>query len=83
MNYGIVEYPIKSNILTGTATLSTNIPAVCSGVSINFIQTQHFGVNVFDSNRLENPAQLQSVQYIMNDKTNSLITHKLEDQTEI
>tara|TARA_R110000744_G_scaffold30823_2_gene72803 strand:- start:1920 stop:3056 length:1137 start_codon:yes stop_codon:yes gene_type:complete len=78
-----VEYPIKSNILTGTATLSTNIPAVCSGVSINFIQTQHFGVNVFDSNRLENPAQLQSVQYIMNDKTNSLITHKLEDQTEI
>lgn len=78
-----VEYPIKSNILTGTATLSTNVPAVCSGVSINFIQTQHFGVNVFDSLRLENPAQLQSVQYIMNDKTNSLITYKITDQTEM
>ena len=78
-----IEYPIKSNILTGTATLSTNVPAVCSGVSMNFIQTQHFGVNVFDSNRLENPAQLQSVQFIMNDKTNSLVTYKIEDQTEM
>lgn len=78
-----IEYPIKSNILTGTATLSTNVPAVCSGVSMNFIQTQHYGVNVFDSNRLENPAQLQSVQFIMNDKTNSLVTYKIEDQTEM
>ena len=78
-----IEYPIKSNILTGVATLSTNVPAVCSGVSMNFIQTGHYGVNVFDSNRLENPAQLQSVQFMMNDKTNSLITYKLEDQTEM
>ena len=78
-----LEYPIKTNILTGTATLSTNVPAVCSGVSMNFIQTQHVGAQVFDSNRMENPAQLQSIHFMMNDKTNSLVTYKLEDTTEI
>ena len=78
-----VEYPIKSNILSGTATLSTNVPAICQGVSTNFILTDHEGVQVFDSYKLENPTQLQSVAYIMNDKPNSLITYQLTDQTEI
>ena len=50
---------------------------------MNFIQTNHVGVNVFDSNRLENPTQLQSIDFIMNDKTNSLITYKITDQTEM
>lgn len=79
----LVEYPIKSNILSGTATLSTNIPAICQGVSMNFILTDHESVQVFDSLRLENPTQLQSVSYIMNDKTNSLVTYELTDFTEI
>jgi hypothetical protein len=79
----LIEYPIKSNILSGTATLSTNVPAVCQGVSMNFILTNHESVPVFDSYRLENPSQLQSVSYIMNDKTNSLITYELTDFTEI
>lgn len=78
-----IEYPISSNILTGSATLSTNVAAVCSGVTTNFISTHHSGVNVFDSNALENPYQLQSVHFIMNDKTNSLVTYKIEDQTEM
>ena len=78
-----IEYPISSNILTGSATLSTNVAAVCSGVSTNFISTHHSGVNVFDSNAMENPYQLQSVHFIMNDKTNSLVTYKIEDQTEM
>ena len=79
----LIEYPIKSNILSGTATLSTNVPAVCQGVSTNFILTNHESVQVFDSYRLENPTQLQSVSYIMNDKTNSLVTYELTDFTEI
>ena len=79
----LIEYPIKSNILSGTATLSTNVPAVCQGVSMNFILTNHESVQVFDSYKLENPTQLQSVSYIMNDKTNSLITYQLTDFTEI
>ena len=78
-----IEYPIKSNILSGTATLSTNVPAVCQGVSMNFILSTHEGVQVFDSTGLENPTQLQSVSYIMNSKTNSLITYQLTDFTEI
>tara|TARA_R110001606_G_scaffold159917_2_gene303842 strand:- start:626 stop:1765 length:1140 start_codon:yes stop_codon:yes gene_type:complete len=78
-----IEYPISSNILTGSATLSTNVAAVCSGVSTNFVATHHSGVNVFDSNAMENPYQLQSIHFIMNDKTNSLVTYKITDQTEM
>ena len=78
-----VEYGIKSNILSGTASLSANVPAVCEGVTMSFIQTQHDSVPVFDSYRLEALQQLVSMQYIMNDKTNSLITYELTDTTEI
>tara|TARA_R110002167_G_scaffold150649_2_gene344419 strand:+ start:1431 stop:2555 length:1125 start_codon:yes stop_codon:yes gene_type:complete len=78
-----VEYNVKSNILSGTASLSANIPAVCEGVTMSFIQTQHDSVPVFDSYRLEQLQQLSSMAYIMNDKTNSLITYNLTDTTEI
>ena len=78
-----IEYNVKSNILSGTASLSANVPAICSGVSINFIQSGHSSVPVFDSYRLENPTQLNSVQYMVNDKTNSLTTYTLTDRTEI
>tara|TARA_R100000541_G_scaffold57207_1_gene67138 strand:+ start:1017 stop:2147 length:1131 start_codon:yes stop_codon:yes gene_type:complete len=78
-----VEYGVKSNILSGTASLSANIPAVCEGVTINFIQTQHDSVPVYDSYALETLQQLESMAFIMNDKTNSLITYNLTDTTEI
>jgi hypothetical protein len=78
-----VEYNVKSNILSGTASLSANVPAVCEGVTMSFIQTQHDSVPVFDSYRLEQLQQLSSMAYIMNDKTNSLITYNLTDTTEI
>jgi len=78
-----IEYGIKSNILSGTASLSANIPAVCQGVTMNFIQTQHDSVPVFDSYALEALQQLESMAFIMNDKTNSLITYNLTDTTEI
>ena len=78
-----IEHNVKSTILSGTATLSANVPAVCSGVSMNFIQTQHDSVQVFDSNRLENPTQLDKISFLINDKSNQLTTYNLTDQTEI
>ena len=36
-----VVYNVKSNILSGTASISANIPAVCDSVAISFIQDQH------------------------------------------
>ena len=78
-----VVYNVKSNILSNTASISANVPAVCDSVAINFIQNQHENVPVYDSYKNESVEGLEEVQFIMNDQTNSLVTYQLTDQTEI
>lgn len=79
---GIVN-SFKSNILSGAATISTNVDAIADSVSMNFIQNQHEAVNVFNSNKLENIPGLLQVEYLFNSQTNSLITFPITDQTEM
>tara|TARA_R110002167_G_scaffold209311_3_gene413225 strand:- start:17 stop:1144 length:1128 start_codon:yes stop_codon:yes gene_type:complete len=78
-----VVYNIKSNILSGTASISANVPAVCDSVAISFIQDQHDSVPVYNSYKLENVQGLEEVQYLFNDSTNSLIAYVIRDQTEM
>lgn len=78
-----VVYNIKSNILSGTASISANVPAVCDSVAISFIQDQHDSVPVYNSYKLENLQGLEEVQYLFNDSTNSLIAYVIRDQTEM
>ena len=79
---GIV-YNVKSNILSGTASISANIPAVCDAMACSFIQDQHDSVPVYNSYKLENVQGLQEVQYLFNDSTNSLIAYVIRDQQEM
>ena len=79
---GIV-YNVKSNILSGTASISANVPAVCDSVAISFVQDQHDSVPVFNSYKLENVQGLEEVQYMFNDSTNSLISYVIKDQQEM
>ena len=78
-----VVYNIKSNILSGTASISANVPAVCDSVAISFIQDQHDSVPVYNSYKLENVQGLEEVQYLFNDSTNSLIAYVIRDQQEM
>jgi len=82
INMGVV-YNIKSNILSTTASISANVPAVCDSVAMSFIPNSHENVPLYDSNKLENIEGLVEVQYIFNDQTNSLITYNLTDRTEM
>tara|TARA_R110000822_G_scaffold141034_1_gene278776 strand:- start:3054 stop:4178 length:1125 start_codon:yes stop_codon:yes gene_type:complete len=82
VNMGVI-YSVKSNILSGTASISANVPAVCESVAINFIQNQHENVQVYDNYKNESVQGLEELQFIMNDQTNSLVTYQLTDQTEI
>jgi len=74
---------VKSNLLSGTGTISVNVPAVCSGVSMSFIDTAREGAVKHNSYALEAPQQIKEVQYLFNDATNSLITYVLSDHTEM
>lgn len=82
-NMGIVQN-VKSNMLSGTTTISVNAPIVAQSVAMNFIPVAHDSVNVFNSYKLENIKGFNEVQFQMNESTsNSLITYVLSDQTEI
>lgn len=82
VNMGVV-YNVKSNILSGTASISANVPAVCSAVAINFIEALHDSVPVYDSYKCENIDAVTEVQYLFNDSTNSLVAYRITDQQEM
>lgn len=74
---------VKSNLLSGTGTISVNVPAVCSGVSMSFIDTAREGAVNHNSYALEQPQGISEVQYLFNDATNSLVTYTIRDRTEM
>ncbi len=74
---------VKSNLLSGSGTISVNVPAVCSGVSMSFIDTAREGAIVHNSYALETPQGLTEVQYLFNDATNSLVTYVIQDRSEM
>ena len=76
-------YNIKSNILSGSASISANVPAMCSSVVMSFCDTRHENSIVDNALALEEPQALTEVQYLFNDQTNSLITYVLSDRTEM
>lgn len=76
-------YNIKSNILSGAASISANVPALCSSVVMSFCDTAVENQLNENSLGLEEPQALTEVQYLFNDQTNSLITYVLEDRTEM
>ncbi len=76
-------YNIKSNILSGAASISANVPALCSSVVMSFCDTAVENQLNENSLALEEPQALTEVQYLFNDQTNSLITYVLEDRTEM
>ena len=78
-----VTYNIKSNVLSGAATVSANVPALVSGVSISLIDTYEDSRLTYDSYALQRPLNIQEVQYLFNDQTNSLITYSITDQSEM
>mgnify|MGYP003146278724 FL=1 len=78
-----IIYNIKSNILSGTASVAANIPAMCSGVSMSFIDTAREATIKHNSYALEPIQGISEVQYIMNDQTNSLTTTVISDRTEM
>lgn len=74
---------VKSNLLSGSGTISVNVPAVCSGVSMSFIDTAREGAIVHNSYALETPQGITEVQYLFNDATNSLVTYVIQDRSEM
>ena len=76
-------YNIKSNILSGAASISANVPAMCSSVVMSFCDTRVENSLKDNALALEEPQALTEVQYLFNDQTNSLVTYVIDDRTEM
>ncbi len=77
-------YNVKSNMLSGSSSISTNINAPVYAMVATFIQVQHNSVNVFNSLALEDINQLSEVQMLFNESvSNSLVAYNITDQTEM
>ena len=76
-------YNIKSSVLSGAASISANVPAMCSSVVMSFCDTRHENSLADNALALEAPQALTEVSYEFNNQTNSLITYNITDQTEM
>ncbi len=76
-------YNVKSTILSGTANISAQVPAVCDAVSCSFQYQNRENVNVFSNTQCETVQNIRRVQFLFNDSTNKYITYEMDDQNEM
>jgi hypothetical protein len=74
---------VKSNVLSGNANISANVNAVCNAVSISFLDQNQENVSVWNTHNLSDIKGWTETQYIMNSATNSLVTYRITDRTEL
>jgi len=76
-------YNVKSTVLSGTANISAQVPAVCDAVSCSFQYQNRENVNVFSNTACETVQNIRRVQFLFNDSTNKYITYEMDDQNEM
>ena len=76
-------YNIKSTILSGSANIQAQVPAMCDAMSASFQSQDRENVNIFsnfDCNQVEG---IRQVEFLFNDATNKYVTYSINDQNEM
>ena len=76
-------YNVKSTILSGSANVSAQVPAVCDAVSVSFQSQNRENQNVVNNYQCETVQGIKRVQFLFNDSTNKYITYEMNDQQEM
>tara|TARA_R110002167_G_scaffold85579_4_gene232001 strand:+ start:2458 stop:3579 length:1122 start_codon:yes stop_codon:yes gene_type:complete len=76
-------YNVKSTILSGSANVSAQVPAVCDAVSCSFQRQNRENQNVFNNYQLETVENIRRVQFLFNDSTNKYVSYVINDQNEM
>lgn len=74
---------IKSTISSNFANVSSNVPAVCSGVSVCFMRTNRENNQVYDNYNLERLQDFQSIQYLFNSSNNQYVSYIIDTREEM
>lgn len=90
----VPEGPVAKNILRKKVTFSqsvqnnftsiaSKVPAVCSGVSISFIEQSRVGEAVDNNDQQMQLPDVTSLQFLFNDSENRYITYEIKDNVEM
>lgn len=76
-------YNVKNTILSGSANISAQVPAICDSVSCSFQRQNRENTNVFNNYQLETVEGIRRVQFLFNDSTNKYVSYVMNDQNEM
>ena len=72
-------YNVKSTILSGSANISAQVPAICDAVSCSFQRQIDENVNVVGNYDLNMVQGIRRLQFEFNDSTNKYVTYEEND----
>lgn len=76
-------YNVKSTILSGSANIQAQVPAMCDAMSASFQSMDRENVNVFSNYDCNAVEGIRNVEFLFNDATNKYITYQINDQNEM
>ena len=76
-------YNVKSSVLSGSANISAQVPAVCDAVSCSFQSQSNENVNITSNYNCETVQGIKRVQFLFNDSTNKYVTYEISDQNDM
>ncbi len=76
-------YNVKSTILSGSANVQAQVPAMADACSISFQSQDRENVNVFSNYDCNTVPGIRQVEFLFNDATNKYITYSINDQNEM
>jgi len=74
---------IKSTIQSNFANVSSNVPAVCTGVTVCFMRTSRENNQTYDNYNLERLQDFQSIQYLFNSSNNQYVSYIIDTREEM
>ena len=76
-------YNIKSTLLSGSANISAQVPAVCDAVSCSFQRQSDENVNVVSNLKCNMLPNIRNLQFQFNNSTSQYITYEMNDNNEM
>lgn len=76
-------YNVKSTILSGSANIQAQVPAMADACSITFQSQNRENVNCFSNYDCNQVEGIRNVEFLFNDATNKYITYQISDQNEM
>tara|TARA_Y100000004_G_scaffold194907_1_gene260667 strand:+ start:926 stop:2065 length:1140 start_codon:yes stop_codon:yes gene_type:complete len=74
---------IKQSIQSSFANIQTKVPALCTAVSVSFLEQANENSAKYNNQELNQIPNLSQTQFMFNDSTNTLITYLIKNNSEV